>query len=236
MPQKKEEAIEKVMNEFESMANLVLSQLDFLEDFFQTGSVELPSSLDEFNNNEGKIDQFEVKLSDRIVNTIVLYQPVASEIRKIMACYRIIINLERIGDYTVNLVNYVNKIKNPDIYEQMSDMISTMFISSSQMVKKSLLSFIHHDKEYAIWTIKNDSVVDEMNQKMLKGLIARSKSFDDKKKALISFITIKEMVDNIERIADHATNIAEAAIYYLEGKDIRHLPLDEPLLPPEGGN
>jgi phosphate transport system protein len=229
MPQKKEEAIEKVMNEFESMANLVLSQLDFLEDFFQTGSVELPASLDEFNNNEGKIDQFEVKLSDRIVNTIVLYQPVASEIRQIMACYRIIINLERIGDYTVNLVNYFNKIKNPDIYEQMSDMISTMFISSSQMVKKSLLSFIHHDKEYAIWTIKNDSVVDEMNQKMLKGLIARSKSFDDKKKALISFITIKEMVDNIERIADHATNIAEASIYSIQGTDIRHSGFDSNL-------
>ena len=62
---------------------------------------------------------------------------------------------------------------------------------------------------------------------MLKGLISRSKSFDDKKKALVSFITIKEMVDNIERIADHATNIAEAAIYYLEGKDIRHLTLND---------
>jgi len=227
MPQKKEEAIQKVMNEFEEMANLVLLQLDFLEDFFQSGSMDLPTSLDEFNNNEGKIDQLEVKLSDRIVNTIVLYQPVASEIRKIMASYRIIINLERIGDYAVNLVNYVGKINSPEIYEQMSDMISTMFISSSQMVKKSLLSFIHHDKEFAIWTIKNDSVVDEMNKKMLKGLISRSKSFDDKKKALISFITIKEMVDNIERIADHATNIAEASIYYLEGKDIRHLHLEE---------
>jgi len=227
MPQKKEEAIQKVMNEFEEMANLVLSQLDFLEDFFQSGSMEFPSSLDEFNNNEGKIDQFEVKLSDRIVNTIVLYQPVASEIRKIMASYRIIINLERIGDYSVNLVNYVKKIKNPEIYEQMSNVISTMFISSTHMVKKSLLSFIHHDKEYAIWTIKNDAIIHEMNQKMLKGLIDRSKSFDDKKKALVSFITIKEMVDNIERIADHATNIAEAAIYYLEGKDIRHLHLEE---------
>jgi len=227
MSQKKEEAIQKVMNDFEEMANLVLSQLDFLEDFFQSGSMEMPSSLDEFDNNEGKIDQFEVKLSDRIVNTIVLYQPVASEIRKIMASYRIIINLERIGDYSVNLVNYVKKIKNPEIYEQMSDVISTMFISSTQMVKKSLLSFIHHDKEYAIWTIKNDAIIHEMNQKMLKGLIDRSKSFDDKKKALVSFITIKEMVDNIERIADHATNIAEAAIYYLEGKDIRHLHLEE---------
>ena len=228
MSQKKEEAIQKVMNEFENMADLVLGQLDFLENFFQSGARELtPQALKEFNNNEEMIDHFEVKLNERIVNTIVLYQPVASEIRRIIACYRIINNLERIGDYSVNLIHFVTKIKTPEIYEQMSDVISTMFLSSTQMVKKSLLSFIHHDKEFAIWTIKNDQIVDEMNQKMLKGLISRSKSFDDKKKALVSFITIKEMVDNIERIADHATNIAEAAIYYLEGKDIRHLTLND---------
>jgi phosphate transport system protein len=237
MSQKREEAIEKVMTDFENMANIVLSQLDYLENFFQSGEVLFPeNSIAEFRTKEEQIDQYEVKLSDRIVNNIVLYQPVASEIRRLIACYRIIINLERIGDYAMNLMNYFNEIKTPEIYLQMTDVITPMFISSTQMVKKSLLSFIHHDKEFAIWTIKNDSIVDEMNQKMLKGLISRSKSFDDKKKTLISFITIKEMVDNIERIADHATNIAEAAIYYMEGKDIRHMPLEENPLPPEGGN
>jgi len=223
MSQKKEEAIQKVMNEFEEMANLVLDQLDRLEDFFQSGEITFPeNAIAEFNTVEEKIDLHEVKLSDRIVNTIVLYQPMASDIRKLIACYRIIINLERIGDYSINIVNFFKEIKNPAIYNDMADVITPMFLSSTQMVKKSLLSFIHHDKEYAIWTIKNDTMVDEMNHKMLKGLISRNKSFDDKKKTLISYITIKEMVDNIERLADQATNIAEAAIYYMEGKDIRH--------------
>jgi phosphate transport system protein len=237
MSQKKEEAIQKVMADLEEMSNLVLGQLDFLEVFFQSGEISISATIaDEIIKNEEKIDHLEVKLSERIVNTIVLYQPVAIEIRKLFACYRIINNLERIGDYTVNLLNYINKIKSPELYTQMADVITSMFISSAQMVKKSLLSYIHHDKEFAIWTIKNDLIVDEMNKKLLKGLISRSKSFDDKKKAMVSFISIKEMVDNIERIADQATNIAEAAIYYMEGKDIRHLPLEEPPGPLKGGN
>jgi len=237
MSQKKEEALQKVMTNLEEMANLVLSQLDSLENFFQSGDITFAAgTADEILENEKKIDTLEVKLSQRIENTIVLYQPVATEIRKLFACYRIVINLERIGDYTVNLLNYINKIKNPELYTQMSEVITTMFISSAQMVKKSLLAYIHHDKDFAIWTIKNDAVVDELNQKLLKGLISRSKSFDDKKKAMLSFVAIKEMVDNIERIADQATNIAEAAIYYMEGRDIRHLPLEEEPLPSEAEN
>ncbi|HPS14046.1 MAG TPA: PhoU domain-containing protein, partial [Prolixibacteraceae bacterium] len=107
MSQKKEEAIQKVMNEFEEMANLVLDQLDRLEDFFQSGEITFPeNAIAEFNTVEEKIDLHEVKLSDRIVNTIVLYQPMASDIRKLIACYRIIINLERIGDYSINIVNF----------------------------------------------------------------------------------------------------------------------------------
>jgi phosphate transport system protein len=137
----------------------------------------------EINNNEEKIDHLEVKISERIINTIVLYQPVASDIRKLMSCYRIIINLERIGDYSVNLVNYLKKIKSQEVYDQSAETISNMFIAANTMVKKSLLSFTQQDREFAIWTLKNDSVVDEMNSKMLKALVSKSKEFDDKKKA-----------------------------------------------------
>ncbi len=107
MPNRKDEAIQKVMNDFETMANLTLKQLDYLETLFQSGEIVIPENIDnEICANEELIDQLEVKLSERIVNTIVLYQPVASEIRKIMACYRIVINIERIGDYAVNLQTF----------------------------------------------------------------------------------------------------------------------------------
>jgi phosphate transport system protein len=95
------------------------------------------------------------------------------------------------------------------------------------MVSKALLSFTMDDKEYAIWTIKNDTVVDEINKKMLKKAIKKSSDNNDENKELfMSFINMTSIVTNIERIAGHATNIAEAAIYSIEGKDIRHKPID----------
>ncbi|MDO8927711.1 MAG: PhoU domain-containing protein, partial [Bacteroidota bacterium] len=172
--------------------------------------------------NEDKLDKWEVKLSDKIVNTIVLYHPVASEIRQLIALYRIVISLERIGDLAVSITNFMKKIKNEEVYASLSDFISNMMILSVKMVKNAMLSFINKDMDLAIWTIKNEAVVDELNRKMLKKAIGKAQKAEEKKHILISFINIKEMVSNIERISDHAANIAEASIYAYEGKDIRH--------------
>lgn len=228
MSSKKDIAFEKIMADFESMGNLVLRQLDQIELLMDLGEMTLSDEESEkFKANEVKIDMLEVKMNDRIVNTIVLYQPVASEIRQIMAAYRIVISLERIGDYAVHLVNYLHEIKNLQVYNELSELINSMFVMSTQMLKKALISFVQHDKASALWVIKNDREVDELSQKMLKKVIQKSKEFDDKKKIIVSFITIKDMIDNIIRIADQASNIAESTIYYLEGKDVRHIPLFE---------
>ncbi len=224
MTLKKDDAIDSILSDFENIANLVLLQLDLLEVQISSGELVIPEkTFAEIRENEIKLDKMEVKISDKIIRTIVLYKPVASDIRKIIACYRIVISLERIGDLVMNIINYFAKIKEPKVYDNLSDVISNMVILSSNMVKKALLSFTHDDKEFAIWTIKNGSVIDELNHKLIKKAINKSKVNDDNKHLLMSFININEMISNIERIADHATNIAEAAIYSFEGKDIRHL-------------
>jgi len=223
MTTKKDDAINSILTDFEAFANMVLGQLDLLDKLVSTGDTDFPEEMSkEILSVERKLDKLEVKISDKIVNTIVLYQPVASDIRKIIACYRIIISLERIGDMVINILNFIQKIKTPKIYTELSDAISNMLLQSSNMVNKALLAFTNDDKEYAIWTIKNDAVVDEINNKMLKKAIKKSSSSDDNKQLLMSFINLNGMITNIERIADHATNIAEAAIYSIEGKDIRH--------------
>ena len=94
------------------------------------------------------------------------------------------------------------------------------------MVAKSLLSFTNNDKEYAIWTIKNDSVIDELNYKLIKKSILKDQD-EAGKKMMQSFLNIKGIITDIERIADHATNIAEASIYASEGTDIRHTDIEE---------
>ena len=228
MATKKDEAIQTILNDFEAMANLVLHQLDLLEGVISSKELNLPEEIaDQIEANEQRLDKLEIKLSEKIVNTIVLYQPVASDIRKIIACYRMVISLERIGDLVLNITRFMKKIKSQQIYDSLADAVSNMYMLSVNMVKRAIISFINEDKDLAIWTIKNDSEVGEVNQKMLKKAISSSLIDHEKKNILISFINIKEMISNIERIADHSANIAEAAIYSFEGKDVRHHRLDE---------
>lgn len=223
MTSKKDDAINHILRDFEEFANLVLHQLDMLEKLVSSGETNFPEEdKKEMLSNENILDKMEVKISDKIVNTIVLYHPFASDIRKIMACYRIIISLERVGDMVINITNFIQNIKTPKVYTELSEVVSNMLMNSTNMVNKALLAFTNDDKEYAIWTIKNDAVVDEINKKMLKKAIKKSSGDDKNKQLLMSFISMNSMVTNIERIADHATNIAEAAIYSIEGKDIRH--------------
>jgi len=224
MTSKKEDALNSLMSDFTEFANLVLHQLDLLEKIIINGNSSTSANdiVTEMASNEKKIDKLEVKISDKIVNTIVLYQPVATDIRKIFACFRIVNSLERIGDMAITIQNYIQSIKPLKIYDELNDAITNMLMNSTNMVTKAVLAFSNDDKEYAIWTIKNDTVVDDMNKKMLKKAVKKSTDNDENKQLLMNFINMHGIVTNIERIAGHATNIAEAAIYSIEGKDIRH--------------
>jgi len=107
-------------------------------------------------------------------------------------------------------------------YTSLSGFISKMMDLSVDMARRSMLSFVNQDMELAMWTIKMEPIVDEFNHKMLKKVAERASLVAEDKNILVSFINIKEMAAAIERIADHAANIAEASYYSFEGKDIRH--------------
>ncbi len=220
---KKEAAIHEIIDRLGGFANLILHQLSILQKLVSTGSLEIPDEISrEVVINEEKADLLEIKLSDKITRIIVLHQPVASDLRKLMACFRIVMNLERIGDSVMNIIKLYPKIRDAETFGHLADVILNMLSVSREMVEKSILSFINNDKEYAIWTIKNDDVVDKMNHKLIHNLISKSKLPIETEDLLLSLIHINSIISNIERIADHATNIAEASIYAMEGKDIRH--------------
>lgn len=223
MPQKKEEAIQDILSDYEKLANMVLNQLDVVEKLISTGEPGIEEKKFELLlKQEERINKLEVKLSENIINAIALYQPVASQIRQLMSCYRITISLERIGDLAISVVKLMRRIENHDVYQSLSDFLAKMMNLSVDMSRRSMLSFINNDMELAKWTIRSETVVDEFNRKMLKKVAERSDLLTEDKNILISFINIKEMAAAIERIADHAANIAEASFYSFEGKDIRH--------------
>jgi phosphate transport system protein len=223
MNTKREQSIHDIQHSFEEMSDLVLTQLKLLENYMSDPlKPENEMVLTNVRQNEEKIDKFEVLISDQIISSIVLYQPVASDIRKIMAIYRMTINLERIGDRILNIINSLESIKESVEYKAMNEVIINMLLTGISMVEKSLLSFINADTEYAIWTIKNDEIVDEMNRKLLLNSIKNAKISDKTREMLLSYVDLKNIIINLERVADHATNIAEASIYSLQGTDIRH--------------
>ncbi|MBA4409401.1 MAG: phosphate uptake regulator PhoU [Bacteroidota bacterium] len=223
MPQKKDEAILNILSDYEKLANMVLNQLDVVKKLISTEKLLFDDDqLNALNKDESKINKLEVRVSENIINSIALYQPVASEIRKLIACYRIVISLERIGDLAISITKLLVGIENQEVYSSLSGFISKMMDLSVDMARRSMLSFINQDMELAIWTIKSESIVDEFNHKMLKKVAERANLVAEDKNILLSFIKIKEMVAAIERISDHAANIAEASYYSCEGKDIRH--------------
>ncbi len=223
MPQKKEEAIQSILSNYEKLANMVLNQLDVVDKLIASGELRLSDEQhDELKENEAKINKLEVKLSEDVINAIALYQPVASQVRQLMSCYRITISLERIGDLAVSVVKLMRKVENQEVYASLSAFLSKMMNLSVDMSRRSMLSFINQDMELAKWTIKSETIVDEFNHKMLKKVAERSNLLAEDKNILISFINIKEIAAAVERIADHAANIAEASFYSYEGKDIRH--------------
>ena len=234
MKTKREESISDIITSFEEMADIILAQLKLLEKYMASSDEGEHKIFEvEIRENENKIDKYEVLISEKFINSIVLYQPVASDIRKIIAIYRMTINLERIGDLVLNIINSIENIKTSSEYQAMTGVLNVMLISGITMVEKSLLSFINNDNEYAVWTIKNDEIVDDMNRKLLTNSISKANVSSKTKEMLQSYIDLKNIITNLERIADHATNIAEASIYSIQGTDIRHSGLNANLPIPD---
>ena len=117
MKTRREESVTDILKSFEEMADLVLSQLTLLEKFMSLNdNSEVKNIITSIVANEKKIDEYEVVISDKFINSIVLYQPVASDIRKIVSVYRMTINLERIGDLVMNIISSIGSIRVTDEY------------------------------------------------------------------------------------------------------------------------
>jgi len=212
----KNRAFNKIFTEFEDFSNLILRQLDLLNEIFELSEDSIPEEITkQLVENENKIDEFENKLDNHIIRTIVLYKPVASDIRQLFAVYRMVINLERIGDLIMKVYNY-------EILVNSSSELHEMLNLTSEMVKNALLSFFNSDKKLAVWTIQRDDIIDKLNREFLNKKIENIKIEKESKTLLQDLINKKTIASCFERIADHSTNIAEATIYSLLGKDIRH--------------
>jgi len=219
----REMAIQKIEKDFERMSNLVLEQLQLLEKLLSTENKGRPDEVVKLmDKNEEKIDRFEMQLDDNIIRTIVLYQPVAGDLRRLFAIYHMTINLERVADLVIAVTLRFKDLKDAELLEESRSALRQMLKKTSGMVSNSLLSFMNKDQALATHTIRKDSTFDALNKKLLKRTIKVAGLPKKSQDVLNNLLDMRTMFASIERIGDHATNIAESSIYAISGANIRH--------------
>ncbi|MBD3380898.1 MAG: phosphate signaling complex protein PhoU [candidate division Zixibacteria bacterium] len=165
-----------------------------------------------------EIDKMEVRIEEDCLKILALHQPVAIDLRFIVAVLKINNDLERIGDLAVNIAIRCVALANMSRVDPPPD-FQIMAKKTKEMLKKSLDALVNMDTELAMKVREADDEVDEINRLMyehIKGLISKDLSLLD---AAIHLLIVSR---NLERIADLATNIAEDVTYMTEGKIVRH--------------
>jgi phosphate transport system protein len=223
----KDKAVKDIERLFESTSDLVLGQLDKLHKTLKSDDVSeiSESRMTKMQHSETKIDENEIKLDSLIIQTIVLYNPVASDLRRLFAIYRIINNLERIGDLSIKIARLLNDILSSEYAHDSVPLLRSMLKQANTMVQDSLLSFINKDIDLAINTIKKDQEIDRLNEKLLKRAV-KELNISNEVSGLLFITDIRSILSSIERIGDHAANISEAAVYALSGSNIKHTDLN----------
>jgi phosphate transport system protein len=164
------------------------------------------------------INDLEEEIDGDCVRIIALYQPVAVDLRQIMAVDHLIAELERIGDLAVNIAEEVlslNQAPQPEFHPELPRMAEQVLT----MLRQSLTAFINHDVKLAREVCKADDEVDYLDRVIIQDLI---KEMVEGNKAIPVGQSQINVVRNLERAGDHATNIAEQVVYMVEGESIRH--------------
>ena len=173
--------------------------------------------------NDTEIDRLEVELEEECLKVLALYQPVAADLRFVVAVLKINNDLERIGDLASNIAKTVSQLTITGPLE-LPEEISSMAKQVEEMVKNSLDAVVKADPDLARQVRKEDDIVDAGRHTVRKLVMQQIKKDPEKVEGLLQINSISK---HLERIADMATNIAEDVIYMVEGEIVRHRHRDD---------
>ena len=167
---------------------------------------------------EPAINTMEREIDELALDLLAMQQPMAIDLRFITAVMKINADLERVGDQAVNIVQRVqHSLELPEV-ELPAD-IPRMAGVARDMVRRALQSFIDARPESAEEILKMDDVVDNMNREIHIAMLHHMQRVPDALQQALDALLIAR---NLERVADHATNIAEDVIFWIKGADVRH--------------
>jgi phosphate transport system protein len=172
----------------------------------------------EVREMESKVNHLHVEIDEACLELIALRQPAAVDLRFITAAMKIIVDMERIGDQAINIVERAESLLAVPPLKPLID-IPRMADIAQEMLKASLDAYVNGDDELAYGTILKDDEVDQLKDQVFRELLTFMMSDPTTIPRAMDLILVSR---HLERIADHATNICEDVIFMVKGKDVRH--------------
>ncbi len=167
---------------------------------------------------EKQVNAYDVEIDEKCVELLALYQPAAVDLRFITTAMKIVTDLERIGDQAVNIAERALDLNREPQLKPYID-LPRMAERAQRMVKESLDAFVARDTELARRVRGADADVDALNHQIFRELLT---FMMEDPKTIPRAIRLILVARFLERVADHATNIAEMVIYLVESKMVRH--------------
>ncbi|HWZ29834.1 MAG TPA: phosphate signaling complex protein PhoU [Bryobacteraceae bacterium] len=173
---------------------------------------------DEVFRNEARINAIEIEVDEFAINLLALQQPMAADLRLIVAALKINTDLERMGDLAVNIAQRARSLMEEPVIKPMIDIPHIAGLVQS-MVRKALDAFVTRDPELARSVLASDDGVDNLRTACYHELVSFMEKDPQHIKQALDLLAVTR---NLERIADHSTNIAEDVLFLVKGVDVRH--------------
>jgi phosphate transport system protein len=171
---------------------------------------------------ENVINEMQIEIDDRIVQLVAQVQPMATDLRFLLAMGRINSDLERIGDQSVNIAQSALRIlRHPRVKPYVD--LPRMSELAEGMVRDSIRALIDRNIELAQAVLTRDDMVDSLRDQIFREMLTYMM---ENSAVIFPAFELILMAKNLERIGDHATNIAEDVIYIVQGRDVRHNAMD----------
>ena len=168
--------------------------------------------------SDHEVNAAEMAVDERCLELLALRQPTARDLRFITIALKIVTDLERMGDQCANIAKRTRELNEEPPLKPYID-IPRMAHWTEVMIKEALDAFVRGDADLAIKVCKDDSFVDELNNQIQRELLTY---MIEDPTTISRAMKLNYISKSLERIADHATNIAEMVIFMVKGKDIRH--------------
>lgn len=218
----KDRYLEQLHSDFQLISEIVLTQLKLASDLVNDKYNE--EILIELKRNEKIINSLDVTIKEKVINAIMLFTPRASDLRRLMSYHDMTISMERVGDLIENITNSLQEMDfSLPGFDKYKKPIYKMFFHTDKMLKSALFAFSGVSNEMAYDTIQMDDKVDRMERKIDRKLAEDFHNEVHSTQSLVNIMSLNSISYFLERIGDKAVDIAESAVYLIEGRDIRHV-------------